>query len=102
MKEFKVKVTLINGKYASRCNMSRIIAVSSEVCKNVIHPAIDNSTYKEKWVIKREKQGYIFREVTHGGGIGIYKTIKECVMAACKFSHIKVIFEPQPPVSTGD
>jgi hypothetical protein len=95
MIQFKTRIHLINAKYASKANMGKIFAVSSEVCKNVIMAGIDNKTYKERWAIKKEDNGYIFREVTHNGGInGHHKTIRRLVMCtASSFKHITVIFE---------
>lgn len=97
MIKFKTRFVLQNGKHASLANMNRIVAVSTEVCKNVYHRNIDNKSYKERWVIKKEEKGYIFREVTHNGGIsGHHKTIRRLVMRSCGFPHINIIIEDQP------
>lgn len=95
--QFKTKVHLVNARYASKANMGRIFAVSSEVCKNVHHPKIDNNTYLERWAIKKEPKGYIFREVTHNGGInGHHKSIRRLVLRTAGFGgHLTVIFEDQ-------
>jgi len=38
--------------------------------------------YFQKWVIKKESKGYIFREVTHGGGIcGCHRTVRQLVIS---------------------
>jgi hypothetical protein len=95
MIEFKKKVQLVNGKMASKANMKKIFAVSSQLCTNVHGYGIDPKTYKERWAIRREPEGYIFREVTHGGGInGHHKSLKDLILAtASSFSCIKVILE---------
>lgn len=93
--QFKTKMHLVNGKYASKANMGRIFAVSSELCTSVHGNGIDPKTYKERWAIKKEEKGYIFREVTHNGGInGHHKSIRRLVMStASAFTHITVVFE---------
>jgi hypothetical protein len=95
MIEFKRKVSISNGQFISKANIARIVAVSSELCENVRHPRIDPLTYKERWVIKKEEKGYIFREVTHGCGIsGHHKTLRQLVMRSCGHQGIKIILEP--------
>lgn len=93
--QFKTKIHLVNAKYASKANMGKIFAVSSEVCTNVIMDGLDNKTYKERWAIKKEPKGYIFREVKHNGGInGHHKSIRALVLRTAGFGgHISVIFE---------
>lgn len=95
--QFKTKVHLVNAKYASKANMGKIFAVSSEICTSVHGWGIDNKTYKERWAIKKEPKGYIFREVTHNGGInGHHKSIRQLVLRTAGFGgHITVIFEDQ-------
>jgi hypothetical protein len=95
---FKRKVTLIGGKWASKRNMNRIVVRSSELCTHHHHPKIDNKTYYELWRLVKEKKGYIFREITHGGGIsGHHKTVKRAVLSACGFSHMTVMLEDTKP-----
>lgn len=91
----RVKCQLVNGKFVSKRNINKIIAVNSELCTHVKGYGIDPKTYYEKWTIKKEDKGYIFREITHGGGInGHHKTIRELVMAtALDFPRIRVIFQ---------
>lgn len=95
MIEFKTRVKLINGKYVSEANMHKIFAISSRLCTYVHGYGIDPCAYKERWAIKKEEEGYIFREVTHDGGInGHHKTLRSLVMRTAAFGgHIKVILE---------
>lgn len=95
--QFKTKVHLVNARYASKANMGRIFAVSSQLCTTVHGYGIDPKTYMERWAIKKEPQGYIFREVTHNGGInGHHKSIRRLVLRTAGFGgHITVIFEDQ-------
>ena len=97
MIQFKTRIHLVNAKYASKANMGKIFAVSSQLCTTVHGYGIDPKTYKERWAITKEDKGYIFREVTHNGGInGHHKTIRRLVMCtASSFNHITVIFEDQ-------
>lgn len=98
-KNFDVKVSIVNGKYISKKNMARIVAISTRPCTRVHGvPAIDksikeNGTYFEKWVIKKEKEGYIFREINHGGGIsGHWSTLRMLIFHSC-YSGIIVKLE---------
>lgn len=95
--QFKTKVHLVNARYASKANMGRIFAVSSKLCTSVHGYGIDPKTYMERWAIKKETKGYIFREVTHNGGInGHHKSIRQLVLRTAGFGDpIKVIFEDQ-------
>jgi|GEM_PF-1281271 len=92
---FRVKCKLINGKFVSKKNVDKIFAVSSELCTHVHGYGIDPNTYYEKWAIRKEPQGYIFREVTHNCGInGHHKTMRRLIMATCgSYPRIKVIFQ---------
>jgi len=93
MIQFKTVYKLINAKFATKNNINKIYAISSRLCTNVHGYGIDPKTYYEKWVIKKEPQGYIFREITHNGGIsGHHPTVKRCVMMATG-SHLKVVFD---------
>jgi len=96
MIEFKTKIHLVNGKFASKKNMHKIFAISSRLCTTVIMNGIDPKTYYEKWVIKKEPEGYIFREVTHNGGIsGHHPTVKRCVIRATGHRDIKIVFDKE-------
>lgn len=74
-------VRLENGSLLTEANMGRIVARSSRLCTNVIHPKIDPKTYREKWVIRKDPEGFIFVEVTHGGGIcGHARNVRQLVI----------------------
>lgn len=93
--EFKVKVTLINNRFASKKNIKYIFAISSELCTNVHGYGIDPKTYYERWEIRKEKEGYIWREVTHNGGInGHHKTLRLLLIRSCGYRTIKIVFIP--------
>lgn len=86
----KAHVRLENGKALSVKNIDRIEARSDRVCSNIRHPGIGDDYY-EKWVIKRESEGLIFREVTHGMGIsGHYSTIRELIIQALSCNGIQL------------
>lgn len=89
------KLKLINGKFASKKNMDKIFAISSQLCTHVHAYGIDPKTYYEKWTIRKDHTGFSFREVTHNGGIcGSWPTVRELVMHSSHFDHIKIIFQP--------
>lgn len=92
----RVQCSIRNGKYITNKNVDRIFAVSSELCTHVKSFAIDPKTYHEKWAVKKEPEGYIFREVTHGGGInGHHKTLRSLILQTClEHGHkIKIIYQ---------
>lgn len=101
MIELKKKYSLQNGNKVTKKNWHKVIAKSYIPCtSNKGWQAIDNSIketgyYYETWALKKEKEGYIFREINHGGGInGHYETVKEAIFAAIK-SYIHVFLDDE-------
>lgn len=92
--EFKANFRVSHSNLITKKNMSRIRVYSSRVCDNVIHPRIDNKSYFETYVVKKDPKGYIFQEVTHGMGIsGYHKTLRELIISACLSPHLRVCVE---------
>jgi len=87
---------LVGGKHISAKNADRIIARSTEptdkwgnrLNKDGVSPIFElrnQPPYFQRWIIKKEKEGYCFREVSHGGGIcGAFPTVRGLVMATCQ------------------
>lgn len=97
MIEFKTKYTVSYPQHIRLKNINRIVAISTEVCKNIICKGIDNSSYHEMWTIVKEKEGYIFREVTHGMAIcGHHKTLRKLVIRSGGHDHIKIVLLDEP------
>lgn len=83
------------GQLINLKNLKRIRAFSTELCTSVISSHIDPKTYRESYVILRENEGYIFREITHGMGIcGHRRTVRALVLAAARLMHIEVLDAP--------
>lgn len=98
--EFKTTVKVSNGSLIRKANMNRIRVYSTRLCTDVIHRSINNKNYFEMYVVKKEKEGYIFREVTHGMGIsGHHKTLRSLIISACSFPHFRVAIEQEQPVA---
>ena len=96
--EFKIKTTIVGGSLIIKKNYNKIVAKSNRLCTHHPgHPGIDPKGYKEEWTIRKEPEGYIFREVTHDGGIsGHHKSVRELIIAAASSAHIKVFFRGYP------
>lgn len=99
MLEIKKRYSLQNGNKITKKNWHKVIAKSYKpYTTSQGWPAIDNAiketgTYYETWALKKEEDGYIFREINHGGGInGHHKTVKEAIFHAIK-SYIAVFLE---------
>lgn len=92
--QFKRRITVTNSKYIKLKNIDRIVAVNTQPCRTVHGvPGIIPGEYFEKWVIKKEPAGYIFREVKHNMGIcGHAKTLRRLIIQSSGLSHIKIIF----------
>lgn len=100
MIQFKIKYSLKNGNKLNKKNWHKVIAVATEPnhC-NQGWPAIDKirnegGEYYDTWKLKKEEEGYIFREITHGGGInGHHKTYRQAIFKA--LSHRIIISIPE-------
>lgn len=95
MKEirFKTKISLINGKFASLKNMDKIIGVSTRPATNHLVDGVPQGDYYCRYKIKKEKEGYIFREDRFNNGIcGHAKTIRQLIIQSSGVSYIKILF----------
>jgi hypothetical protein len=96
--EFKRKTKLVNGSLIKKDNWHTIIAKSTTACTGVsgvakIDEARRTGGYYESWVIKKEPEGYIFREINHNGGIcGHHKTPRLAVLTAIGY-RIKITIQ---------
>lgn len=84
-----MKVICKNAHKLNKHNWQNVVAQAKYPCTNVHGvKAIDAikaeaGFYYEKWRIKKEPKGYIFREINHNGGIcGHHKTFRKCLYAA--------------------
>jgi hypothetical protein len=91
---------LDGGKLLSAKNAHNIVArstVATDRMGNRIEssPCADKTPYFQKWVIQKEAKGYIFREVSHGGGIcGCHPTVRQLVVSTLAlFGPSKIIVE---------
>lgn len=83
MKQIKAHIKLDGGKYLSAKNKDKIIARCTEPTDRMGNRDTKGEQYFQKWVIKKEKEGYIFREVSHNGGIGGHAaTVRQLVIHA--------------------
>lgn len=99
MIQFKRECILKNGNKLNKYNWQNVIAKSTRACTNVNGvKEIDrlrqlHGVYHESWVIKKEMEGYIFREVNHNGGInGHHKTYRLAVFYAINVTPYIEIF----------
>lgn len=101
MIEFKTYYHVSNSKHIKVRNVSRIVAISSRLCTNVHMRGIDPTAYYEKWKIVKEDKGYIFREVTHNGGIcGHHKTLRSLIISSGGLPHIKIVLLDEDKTET--
>jgi hypothetical protein len=102
--QITARVTISGGRLLSAANADRIIARStraSDPCGNMLPSPIDRyrncPPYFQRWVIKKEPKGYIFREVNHAGGInGCHKTIRSLVQATLTLTSSAIVVEVLP------
>ena len=89
MTTIKAHVRLEGGHLLSAANAQRIIARSTKPTDrsgnrlpSPIERFRNDPPYYQRWVIKKEPKGYIFREITSGSGIcGCHPTVRELVIA---------------------
>lgn len=94
--ELKPKIVLTNGNKISEKNYKCIYAQSTNECTGVhdVKYIDTHKPYFEKWIIVKDDEGYIFREVAHGGGIsGHHKTVRRCVISASS-NRINIFYTP--------
>jgi hypothetical protein len=104
MKQIIAHIKLDGGSLLSAKNSHRIIARStrpSDKSGNRLPTPIEryrnDPPYFQKWVIRKEKDGYIFREVNHGGGIcGAHKTVRRLVEATLCGLSSDILVEVMP------
>src|SRR6185437_2121799 len=92
----KARITLENGRLISEANVSRfIVRGTKDISKNVLGYGF-KPEYRELYVVMREPQGYIWREVTHGMGInGHHETLREMLRTTASQGYeIEVLPEP--------
>lgn len=79
-KQITARVTLDGGTLLSTANAHRIIARDTrpsdrsgnrlrEGEKSPIERYKNDPPYFQRWTVKKEPEGFIFREVTHNGGL---------------------------------
>ena len=98
MKQITAKIKLSGGRLLSSANAHRIIARDTRASDKMgnslpspIYEYRNDPPYFQKWVIKKEPKGYIFREVNHGGGIcGCHPTVRDLVLSTVFSNHIVV------------
>jgi len=104
MKQIIAHIKLDGGSLLSAKNAHRIIARStrpSDRMGNRLPSPIErfknDPPYFQKWVIRKEDKGYIFREVEHGGGIcGCHKTVRRLVESTLCGLSSDIIVEVMP------
>lgn len=101
--KFKIKTTLTGAKKLNKHNWFLVEAVSSIADRSHFgNKIIDqekekHGAYYEKWELKKEAEGYIFREINHNCGIsGHHKTYKAAILTALKLKHISVYIPDLP------
>ena len=76
---FAPKITVPHGRLLSAKNASRITV-----------------PYFCQYVIRKEREGFIFREVGNGSGIsGHSPTVRELVINAARFNYLVVEFDAE-------
>jgi hypothetical protein len=92
----RARVRLKNGKLVSMANQTRLIVRGTKDISGSVRGYGFNSSYREMWIVVKEPEGFIWREVTHGMGInGHHGTLRDLVFtAACLGYEIEVLPEP--------
>lgn len=75
-KQIIARVTLDGGTLLSAANAHRIMARDTRPSDRMgnrhpspLHRYKNDPPYFQRWTIKKEPEGFIFREVTHNGGL---------------------------------
>lgn len=95
---FSIKKVLTNGNKINQKNWHLITAKDTRPNTSFFgDPEIDrqrmNGGYYSTWKLKKEKEGFIFREINANTGInGHHKTVREAVSTAVR-DHIKIYLE---------
>lgn len=93
MKQIKAHIKLTDGNLLSAANAPRIIARATSPTDRYGNALTDGQSpidrlrgeapYFQKWVVKQEPEGFIFREVTNNFGVcGHHSTVRGLVQAA--------------------
>jgi|ERR1051325_687793 hypothetical protein len=93
MRTIKAHVRLEGGHLINNANAPHIVAFKKTPTDRQGNRLgiLSNEPYLQTWFIKREPQGYIFREVNHNGGIcGHHKTVRSLVLAALLIEDISI------------
>lgn len=78
MTTIKAHIRLEGGQLLSEANAQSIIARHQPFAD--MTPGFQ--AYFQRWVVRKEPQGFIFREVSHGAGIcGHHPTVRQLVIA---------------------
>jgi hypothetical protein len=95
--KIRAHIRLENGQLISKANAARFVVHGrNDVSKTILGHGF-TPEYRERWVIKHEPQGYIWREVTHGMGInGHRKTLRDLVMSVAVMGYEIEVLEPEP------
>ncbi len=94
--KIKAHVRLENGRLICNANASRLVVRGkTDISRSVLGHGF-TPEYRELWVVMHERDGYIWREVTHAMGInGYHPTLRALVKSvACAGYEIEVLPEP--------
>ena len=97
--KIRARMRLENGKLASKANMARLVVRGTkDISKTILGLGIPPD-YRELYVVMRETEGYIWREVTHGMGInGHHQTFRSLIRETAHLGYeIEVLPEPIAP-----
>lgn len=85
-KQITARVSLDGGSLLSEANMHRITVRSTKPTDRMGNRLSDDYTgqqYFQKWVVKKEPEGFIFREVSHNAGLcGHAANVRQLVIRA--------------------
>lgn len=96
----KAQIRLTNGKLACKANMARcVVRGSKDISKNVLGFGF-TPEYRELYVVRLEREGYIWREITHGMGIhGHHPTFRQLIKTTAALGYeIEVLPEALAPL----
>lgn len=96
--KIKAHIRLENGRLISKANASRFVVRGDKDISKTVRGYNFSPDYREQYIIVREPEGYIWREVTHAMGInGHRRTIRDLVRDTAALGYeIEVLPEPVP------
>ncbi len=105
MKKISARITVSGGSLLTAANAARIIARSTRATDpdgNSLPTRIDRHVgkppYFQTWRVKKEPEGFIFREVTNGQGIsGHHPTVRRLVVSALLIPTAGIVVEVETP-----